>query len=152
MSDDVVVQDASSVASGNTYEDCVYDANGYITCLFNGQPFQATPNETPDQWAELQQLIANGSVTVAAYVPPPPPTQEQLWAVHQGSAMMALGSCDAVIPKIVEAVILGKNSFAGADVVAFCNYRESLRAIIAAPTGDPTAALPVQPPLPVGVA
>lgn len=132
------------------FEDCVYDANGYIICVYNGNPFQITPNETPDEWASIHALIESGEVVVAPYVPPAPPSTAEQWAAYQAFANAVLQSTDAVIPRIVEAVVLGKNSFSSADVVTFVTWRDQLRAIISAPAGDPTASLPAQPAFPAG--
>lgn len=150
MTDGNSAASASGASGSSAFQDCVYDANGNIICIYNGLPFQATPDETPDEWAQLQQLIADGQITVAPYVPPPPPSSAEQWAAYQAFAVAVLQSTDAVIPKVVEAVILGKNNFTGADVVAFMQWREQLRAIIAAPTGDPSVSLPPQPPVPAG--
>lgn len=81
---------------------------------------------------------------------PPAPTTAALWLDHQYLAKNALADADVTMNRITEAVALGLTTFTAADVVAFVNYRRSLRVIVSASSGDPTLALPAKPPYPSG--
>lgn len=82
---------------------------------------------------------------------PPPPTSAQLWAAYQGQAQAALSISDTTMHRIGEAVALGRTTWTAADVVAFMQWRQSLRAILsqAQPATIPTA-LPTKPAYPAG--
>ena len=67
----------------------------------------------------------------------------------QQEAQVALDKSDTTMHRIAEAVALGKNSWTSADVVAWVNYRISLRTIISSSSGT-VEALPARPPFPAG--
>ncbi len=93
-------------------------------------------------------LPANIPTTLQPTAGPAVQSPAQLWEVFQGQAKQALAD-DITPDRIMEAVALGLNSFTGADVVAWVNYRRELRAIVSAPTGTP-GTLPVKPAYPAG--
>lgn len=68
------------------FENCVYDASGAILCTYKGLPFQCSEEHTREQWAQLQDLIADEEVTVAPYVPPVPPSAAEIIAVAEANA------------------------------------------------------------------
>lgn len=82
---------------------------------------------------------------------PPAPTFAQLWAAYQHQAALALESSDTAMHRIAEAVAVGATAWTAADVVAFVNWRRSLRTILvqSQPTTLPPA-LPARPPYPAG--
>ena len=88
---------------------------------------------------EVITADANGFPILSA---PPPPTAAQLWTVYQGTAQAALTESDKTILRC------GENSVA--VPAAWATYRKALRAIVAATSGDPTAALPTRPAYPAG--
>jgi hypothetical protein len=96
---------------------------------------------------KIIQADANGNPIAAD---PPAATGAELWAAHQGQAQTALSDADVTMTRIMEAVALGSNSWTSPDVVAFVNYRRSLRAVLSSPTGDPTQSLPTKPAFPSG--
>lgn len=81
----------------------------------------------------------------------PTPTSAQKWTAYQATAKAALEATSSTMERIVEGVSAGTCAFANADVVAFMNYRKSLRAILAEvqPSTIPTA-LPSRPAYPAG--
>jgi hypothetical protein len=99
---------------------------------------------TSEQWAARltgHWAVSNG--VLVAYTPPvvPVPMPRQ--------ATAALSTSDTTMHRIAEAVALGLNTWAGADVVAWITYRRALRAI--ANGGDMTSTtLPTRPAYPAG--
>ena len=98
---------------------------------------------TPAQWATrlTSQWAVSGGALVS-YAPPvvPVPLAKQAVALLQDT--------DTTMHRISEAVALGLNTWTGADVVAWVDYRRALRAIA---NGSTTAAtLPAKPAYPVG--
>lgn len=86
---------------------------------------------------DLAAWMAQGN-TPAAYVAPTiPPTV---------AAKAALDEADITMLRISEAVSLGSNSWTNTDVVAWVNYRRSLRSIVDSNTGS----LPSKPSYPAG--
>lgn len=77
-----------------------------------------------------------------AYVAPAP-----TWQSFQASAQAALDKTDTTVHRVAEAVALGLTTWTTADVVAFMNYRRSLRAIVSAQSGTP-GTLPTRPAYP----
>ena len=77
------------------------------------------------------------------------PTPAQQWAAYKASIQAALDATDITVHRVIEAVALGKTSLTTADVVAYMQYRSSLRAILseAQPATIPTA-LPTKPAYP----
>ncbi len=75
----------------------------------------------------------------------------QQWLAYQAQAKKALSDSDVTMHRIGEGVSLGKTSWTALDVVAFVQWRQSLRNILAQkqPATIPTS-LPVKPPYPVG--
>lgn len=62
------------------------------------------------------------------------------------SAKSLLDKADTVMLRIAEAIALNENTWESSDVVAWVNYRRSLRAIISNNGGD----IPVKPSYPAG--
>lgn len=120
--------------------------DGYLT-TFNGNPYHVHPTATPAQWSALESAITAGSVTVNPYVAPASPTSAQLLTAYQQSAQTALAKADLTAIRIGEAVTLGLNSWTSADVVAWTNYRRTLRSAIATTS---VGTLPVRPAYPAG--
>jgi hypothetical protein len=77
------------------------------------------------------------------------PTPAKQWATYQASAQAALDATDITVHRVIEAVALGKTTLTTTDVVAFMQYRSSLRAILseAQPATIPIA-LPPKPAYP----
>ena len=125
------------------FENPTYDATGNIVCMLNGYPFQITQNETPVEWADIQTLIAAG-LAVAPYVAPSAPvtTPEQGWTLLKAQAMGALNDSDITVLRCFEHGVALPGEWAA--------YRASLRAIVRAPSGDPSQGLPVKPAYPAG--
>lgn len=82
---------------------------------------------------------------------PSAPTAADEWAAYRANALAALADTDTTMHRIVEGVALGSTSWTAADVVAFVQYRQSLRAILseAQPSTIP-ASLPTKPAYPAG--
>lgn len=72
------------------FENCVYDETGGIICSYRGYPFHCTETDTPDQWAQLRDLLATGEISVSQYVAPPAPTAAQLLAAAQAAQIYAV--------------------------------------------------------------
>lgn len=82
---------------------------------------------------------------------PPAPTNAQLWAEYQGQALAALADSDKTMHRIGEAVALGKTTWTATDVVAFVQWRQSLRAIQSQPQpATIPSSLPTRPAYPAG--
>jgi hypothetical protein len=99
---------------------------------------------TAPQWtARLTGCWAVSGGALVAYTPPavPVPLAKQ--------ALTALTDSDTTMHRISEAVALGLNTWAGADVVAWVNYRRALRAI-GNGTATTSTALPTKPAFPGG--
>lgn len=85
-----------------------------------------------------QAWLAAGNTPDPAPAPPQPPMSSQ--------AQAALDKADTTMLRINEAISLGLNSWTGADVVAWVNYRRELRSIVSSNAGS----LPTQPAYPAG--
>lgn len=90
---------------------------------------------------------AQVSAVEAVYAAHNPATPS--WSAYQQSAQSALDDSDTTMHRVTEAIALGLNIAASADVVAFVNYRRALRAIVSAASGTP-GALPTRPAYPAG--
>ena len=112
----------------------------------------------PDQIAAMDArfFIGGSLVSGATEVTgswPPVPTAAQIaanqWAAYQSSARAALMATDSTVARISEAISLGATTATTTDVVAFMQYRKTLRVILSQvqPTTIPTA-LPTKPPYP----
>lgn len=95
-----------------------------------------------DYQAYLAWVAAGNQAT--PYSPP-----AQTWTDTQQSAKAALSATSVTMERISEGIILGTTTAQAEDVIAFMNYRRSLRAILEAQTGTP-GALPTKPPYPQG--
>lgn len=114
--------------------------NGYIG-TFGGLPYHIDPTVTPDAYAALVAAIAAKEVTVNPYVAPVA-SPAQLWTGYQAQAQAALAESDKTILRCYENAV--------AVPAAWTTYRNALRAIISATSGDPTQLLPVRPAYPSG--
>ena len=76
-------------------------------------------------------------------------TQAQPWIAYQQQAKAALEATSVTMERIHEAILLGTTSASAPDVIAFMNYRRSLRAIVSAASGTP-GTLPARPAYPAG--
>lgn len=74
--------------------------------------------------------------------PPEPPSNAQLWPAYQAQAQALLDKSDVTMLRCVE------NGVTVPDV--WKKYRQDLRAIVSAATGDAAQALPVRPIYPAG--
>lgn len=72
------------------------------------------------------------------------------WASYQNIAKMLLENTDVTMTRIHEGIILGTTFSGAADVIAWAQYRKSLRTIVDASSGDTTLPYPTKPPYPVG--
>lgn len=63
------------------FENCVFDGSGGVVCNYRGFPYQCTPEDTPEQWEQLQALVEAGKVTIGQYVPPPAPVFDPAMAI-----------------------------------------------------------------------
>jgi hypothetical protein len=103
--------------------------------------------------AEWDNRLNTPYVQNGALVPAPLLTAAQIaaqnWAAYQMSAKGALATTDSTVVRISEAISLGATTATAADVVAFMQYRKSLRQILSQ-TQPPIvpAALPTKPPYP----
>jgi len=88
--------------------------------------------------SEIADWIAAGNTPD----PADGPTSAQLWAEHQEKAREALKRSDITIWRCAENGVSVPTEWAV--------YRKSLRAIIAASSGDPIQPIPAQPPFPPG--
>ncbi|MDE3022911.1 MAG: hypothetical protein KGI54_13815 [Pseudomonadota bacterium] len=73
----------------------------------------------------------------------------QQWQAYQSQAKAALDKTDITVNRVAEGVAVGTCAWTNADVVAYMNYRRSLRAILteAQPSTIPTS-LPTPAPFP----
>jgi hypothetical protein len=118
-------------------------ANSSSILRSDGACIPTDPGNT-DYAAYLAWLAAGNTVAPVA-----PPSSAQLWAVYQAQAKAALDNSDTTMHRVSEAIALGLNTAAGADVVAFVNYRRALRAIVSTQNGTP-GMLPTKPAYPAG--
>jgi hypothetical protein len=81
--------------------------------------------------------------------PPTPPTPPEVPEPLPPQAKIALTMSDTTMHRIAEAVVLGHNTWTGADVAAWVNYRRALRAIVDGSDTTSTT-LPVKPAYPAG--
>jgi hypothetical protein len=114
------------------FENCVYDANGGVLCEYQGYPFHCTAADTPNEWAQLQALIADGGVEVAAYVAPPAPSASQVAAFQAGQLRSARDAlildCDWVVNRHRDQLAAGSTtSLTNDQYAAWLTYRQSLR-------------------------
>ena len=89
------------------------------------------PGATAEQIAAAQQVLAAFSPALAT-----------AWAAYQVQAQEALNKSDTTMLRCAENGI--------SVPAAWATYRRMLRAIVAAPSGDPTQPLPVRPAYPPG--
>lgn len=82
---------------------------------------------------------------------PPAKTKAELWVEYQDLAKVALSESDVTMMRIGEGVSMGTTSWTAADVVAFVQWRKSLRTILSQtqPATIPTS-LPTKPTYPAG--
>lgn len=115
----------------------IVNSSNQITTLFGGP--QNPP--TPAGYTEMADTDARYSAYLTA----------QQWQAYQAQAQAALNKTDITVNRITEGVVKGTCALTNADVVAYMNYRESLRAILtqAQPSTIPTS-LPTPAPYPVG--
>lgn len=87
----------------------------------------------------------------SATLPVLTPSSEQITAKalieYKADALNALNKADLTAIRIGEAVTLGLNSWTSTDIVAWTNYRRSLRAALSAAT---VGTLPTKPSYPAG--
>jgi hypothetical protein len=105
-----------------------------------------------DQASGMPQAVTEfGPLPSGFALTQPAPTLAQQWATYQTKVRAALAVSDTTMHRIGEGVVLGKTSWAAADVVAFVQWRQKLRAVLsqAQPAVVP-AGLPTQPPFPAG--
>jgi hypothetical protein len=97
------------------------------------------------------KIISSDDSGAPVLIDPPQTTNAELWAIYQKKAKNALTASDTSMLRIYEAVILGETTMQAADVVAFVNWRQEVRAILstAQPAELPTD-LPTMPAYPVG--
>jgi len=72
----------------------------------------------------------------------PGPTAAELWAAHQAQAQAALDASDMVALRCFKAGV--------AFPAEWLTYVNAMRAVVRAPTGDPTQPLPTRPAYPAG--
>lgn len=107
--------------SNSVTETSVPSFYGYIGTL-KGYPYNIHPIETPEEYAALQVAIDDDLVTVNPYLPPPPPTPEQVRARLRGQAAKELDKSDTTVLRCLEA---------GESIPpAWVKYRSDLRVII----------------------
>ncbi|HEX7906750.1 MAG TPA: phage tail assembly chaperone [Paraburkholderia sp.] len=116
------------------FENCVYDASGGIYCTYGGFPFHCTQSDTPDQWAQLQQLLEAGELTVAPYVAPQAPSGAELAASRADDARaqrdLLVSQCDWVVNRHRDQIDAGvTTSLTSTQYQAWLTYRQSLRDI-----------------------
>jgi hypothetical protein len=131
-----------------------YDSTGAIIAYYDSidspVPQGVTAIEiTDEQW---QAAISTPGYTISngAMVAPAMPTAAQVaaqhaaatWAIYQTSAKAALDASDITILRCYEKGV--------ATPAAWSSYRDALRAIVSAQTGDPTQSLPTRPAYPSG--
>lgn len=119
--------------------------NNAIDCIitteeFGDIPFTATPGDLEPHGREIYQDLIHGKYgTIAPYTPPAPPPIKI-------PAQALLNATDLTMARIAEAVSLGLNDWANADVVAWVEYRRVLREIVRTNTGT----IPARPAFPAG--
>ena len=139
-----------------------YTAAGEITgsgvCADADYPLQANPAEglytiegalDTDPAATIVDVSNPAAPALIARPASQPVPPGPAWRAYQVAAQAALDNSDITMHRIAEAVSLGLNSWTGGDVVAWVDYRRSLRAILSASSGMP-GVLPVRPPYPAG--
>lgn len=115
---------------------------------------QDTCTALPQYYLDNCYSYLNGVWTIVNQIAVTEYTNQQTaiqWQAYQSQAQAALDKTDVTVARVTEGVIKGTCAFANADVVAFMNYRESLRAILTQvqPTTIPTS-LPTRPANPAG--
>lgn len=97
------------------------------------------PGDTGNcDWQGYQAWLKAGNTPAAADQAPLSSHAQQL-----------LAATDGTVTRITEAVALGHTTWTAADVVAWMNYRRTLRSIVTGGSGAPTS-LPATPPYPAG--
>jgi hypothetical protein len=116
------------------FENCVYDANGGVLCEYQGYPFHCTAADTPNEWAQLQALIADGGVAVAPYAAPPAPSAAQVAAFQAENARASRDALmlesDWVVNRHRDQTDAGGGTtLTSSQYTAWLTYRQALRDI-----------------------
>lgn len=131
-----------------------YDSTGVVVAYYDSidSPVPQSVNAIEITDAEWRACISTQGYTVAngALVAPAAPTASQIsaqqaaaaWSAYRVTAQAALDKSDVTIVRCVENAI--------AVPTTWTAYRKALRAIVGAPSGDPTQALPTRPAYPSG--
>ncbi len=112
----------------------IVNSNNQIITLFGGPQNPPTPTG--------YTVMDDTDARYAAYL------IAQQWQAYQAQARQALASTDITVTRITEGVVKGTCALTNADVGAYMNYREALRAILVEaqpatiPTSLPTAPFP----------
>lgn len=77
-------------------------------------------------------------------------SEEEQWINYQSKAKTLLDETSVTMERITEGVALGTCVLTNADVIDFMKYRQELRVIVKATSGDPTKELPAHPGYPAG--
>lgn len=132
------------------FENCIYDVTGGVYCTYRGYPFHCTETDTPEQWAQLQELIETGEVTVAAYVAPTPLTAAQISASQADAARAQrdslMSQCDWVVNRHRDQIDSGAaTTLSPTQYQAWLTYRQALRDISKQTDWPATVAWPTAP-------
>lgn len=137
---------------GSTSTESRPDPNAVAPMIMVDNPDCRLPSDakpiTDARHAELMAAQAAGQMLVAGddglpvAVDRPGPTTADLWAAHKVKAQALLDASDVTLLRCFENAV--------AVPTTWSSYRKALRAIVAAPSGDPSAALPVRPAYPAG--
>lgn len=110
-----------------------------------GQIWSSAENgvvSSPSADSGYQAFLASGNVAT------------NIGSIHQAMAVVIeqtgiMDNSDTTVHRIAEAVSLGLNSWTGADVVAWMNYRRALRAIVSG-TDTTSTSIPARVAFPSG--
>jgi hypothetical protein len=118
-------------------------------------PANSTTVAVPEYTPQVAHAVWNGERwnVVALSTPEPGSAESEMtsWQQYQMNVVKVLSHSDAVMTGILDAVILGLNTFDSPDVVAFVQWRMKLKAILNILEGDANIEVPKMPPLPKGL-
>lgn len=113
----------------------------------DGSKFAFEDDGSQDSYITDDMTLLTADQIAAAYIQTP----TQLWAAYQQSAQIELSVSDITMGRIFEAVALGNTTYSAADVIAFIQWRKTIRTILSQkqPKSIPPT-LPIKPPFPAG--
>jgi len=135
------------------FDDCIYDGTGAVLCTYRGYPFQCSELETPDEWAQIQGLVASGDIEIAPYVAPAAPTSEAVAAFDAATVKVQrdalLAQSDWIVSRHRDQRDSGvPTSLTNDQYVGWLTYRQALRDITLQDGWPSNVSWPTSPALP----